>query len=84
MGGYSPGSSFDAILIGYFDGRQFLFCGRVRAGFTKATRHLVYERIQTSQVPDCPFSNLPSRKSGGRNLGGHPTPAIDRHLKTGN
>ncbi len=69
VGGCSPGNPFDAILVGYFERGQLLFCGRVRAGFSQATRRQVFERIRKWQIPDCPFSNLPSRKSGRWNEG---------------
>lgn len=29
VGGYSPGNPFDGILVGYFEGAQFLFAGNV-------------------------------------------------------
>jgi hypothetical protein len=37
LGGYTPGRwSFDAILVGYREGRAQMFLRKVRAGFTPA------------------------------------------------
>ena len=69
VGGFSAGAPFDSILVGYYEGKDLMFCGRVRAGFTKRTRLLLFERLEPLVIAACPFANLPSRKSGGWNEG---------------
>jgi len=61
IGGYKPGaSSFDSILVGYFEKRQLNFAGRVRAGFTPHTRAELTRRLADHPVARCPFVNLPN------------------------
>ena len=39
VGGYKPNeTSFDSLLVGYYDGGRLLYAGKVRAGFTPFTR----------------------------------------------
>jgi bifunctional non-homologous end joining protein LigD len=65
IGGYKPGgATFDSVLVGYFEGRRFLYAGKVRAGFTARLRAEIWERIAGSEVEGCPFANLPN--SAGR------------------
>jgi bifunctional non-homologous end joining protein LigD len=42
--------------------------GRVRAGFTPASRRQVFRRLG-ARVATCPFANLPMGKHGGWNEG---------------
>jgi bifunctional non-homologous end joining protein LigD len=61
IGGYKPaGDSFDSVLVGYFDKRRFTYAGKVRAGFTPRTREEVFAAIRGTEVPACPFVNLPN------------------------
>ena len=61
VGGYKPaGTTFDSLLVGYFDARRFMYAGKVRAGFTPTTRREVWTRIAGSEVEKCPFVNLPN------------------------
>ena len=61
IGGYKPaGHTFDSVLVGYFEGRRFLYAGKVRAGFTPRTRAEVFERIRQHEISACPFVNLPN------------------------
>ena len=65
IGGFAPTTtSFDSLLVGYYEGRQLLFAGKVRAGFTPHLRAQVFERIRDLQIPKCPFVNLPSHRHG--------------------
>ena len=60
IGGYKPaGNSFDSVLVGYYEGRKFLYAGKVRAGFTAHTRTEVFARI-AEPADTCPFANLPN------------------------
>jgi bifunctional non-homologous end joining protein LigD len=69
VGGFSPGSPFDSILVGYYEKKKLMFCGRVRAGFTASTRRQLYGQLKPLIVAECLFTNLPNRKSGGWNEG---------------
>ena len=61
VGGYKPvDGGFDSVLVGYFDKRRLYYAGKVRAGFTPRTRSELSGRIRGSEVPACPFVNLPN------------------------
>jgi bifunctional non-homologous end joining protein LigD len=64
VGGYTPGNPFDAIIIGFYRGKDLLFAGRVRAGFVPATRREVFAKIKGLKIARCPFANLPEREPG--------------------
>jgi DNA ligase D-like protein (predicted ligase) len=65
IGGFKPSAtSFDSLLVGYYDGRKLMCAGKVRAGFTPHLRAQVFERIKGLQTSGCPFVNLPSARSG--------------------
>lgn len=38
IGGFTPGNPFDAIIVGYYQGRDLLFAGKVRNGFVPHVR----------------------------------------------
>ena len=64
IGGYRPGpNGIDALLVGYYDGNQFRFGGKVRAGFTPHLRREVFESLKLLQVTKCPFADLPNSKA---------------------
>jgi hypothetical protein len=66
VGGYTPGTSgFDALIVGFYEGKDLMFAARVRAGFVPATRREVFAQIKHLKTGECPFANLPE-KSGGR------------------
>jgi hypothetical protein len=67
--GYTPGGrNFDAILVGYYDGRALMFVRKVRAGFTPTRRASVFREFQELETERCPFKNLPegAPRSGTR------------------
>jgi bifunctional non-homologous end joining protein LigD len=68
VGGYSPGSPFDALLVGYYQDDVLLFAARVRAGFAPASRREVFRRLGPA-LANCAFANLPMGRSGGWNEG---------------
>jgi ATP-dependent DNA ligase len=46
IGGYTPaGSNFDAMLVGYYEGRALKYVAKVRAGFTPALRASVFNNL---------------------------------------
>lgn len=65
IGGYTPGGNgFDAIIIGFYSGKELLFASRVRAGFVPATRREVFAQIKNLRIDKCPFVNLPEKSEG--------------------
>jgi bifunctional non-homologous end joining protein LigD len=65
IGGYTVGSStFDALILGYYDGDKLLYAARTRNGFTPAVRAQLFKNFRGLETPDCPFANLPEAKSG--------------------
>src|SRR5215469_2446426 len=64
-GGYTEGgSTFDALIFGYFEGRRLLYAGRTRSGFTPAVRESLTRRFRAFEIGECPFANLPEARSG--------------------
>lgn len=65
VGGYTRGANgFDALIIGFYRGKDLIFAARVRAGFVPATRRQVYARIKGLTITECPFVNLPQKEPG--------------------
>jgi bifunctional non-homologous end joining protein LigD len=65
IGGYTLGTrTFDAIVFGYYDGKQLIYVSRTRNGFTPATRAALFKKFAGLEVRDCPFANLPEARSG--------------------
>jgi len=65
IGGYTLGGrTFDALIIGYFDGPRLLYAARTRSGFTPALREALMRRFQGLEIIECPFANLPEARSG--------------------
>jgi ATP-dependent DNA ligase len=60
IGGYIPGPhGFDSLIVGYYEGKDSLYVGRVRDGFIPASRRHVFEKIRHLVSPTMPFANLP-------------------------
>jgi bifunctional non-homologous end joining protein LigD len=65
IGGYTPGNNgFDAIIVGFYRGKDLVYASRVRAGFVPATRREVAARFKGLQIATCPFANLPQKDAG--------------------
>lgn len=65
IGGFTPGSNgFDAIIIGFYEGKDLMFAARVRAGFVPRTRQEVFAKIKPLKTATCPFANLPEKEPG--------------------
>lgn len=65
IGGYTRGAStFDALIIGYYDGGALVYAARTRSGFTPATRARLYRQLRALEIQSCPFVNLPEARSG--------------------
>jgi DNA ligase D-like protein (predicted ligase) len=64
VGGFTPGNPFDAIIIGFYRGKDLMFAGRIRAGFVPATRREVFAKLKGLKIAKCPFVNLPEKEPG--------------------
>jgi bifunctional non-homologous end joining protein LigD len=64
VGGFTPGNPFDALIVGFYRGKDLMFAGRVRAGFVPATRREVFAKIKGLKIAKCPFANLPEKEPG--------------------
>lgn len=61
VGGYKPDAkTFDSLLVGYFDGRQLYYAGKVRVGFTPLKRSEIFMLLKPIATEACPFVNLPN------------------------
>lgn len=64
IGGYKPeAKTFQSLVVGYYEGRDLHFAGRVRAGFTPAQKVALFEVIKPLEVLQCPFADLPTGKT---------------------
>lgn len=65
IGGYTVGGrTFDALVFGYYEGGKLIYTARTRNGFTPSVREELLKRFHQLETPDCPFVNLPEKKSG--------------------
>jgi bifunctional non-homologous end joining protein LigD len=65
VGGYTQGTMpFDALIVGFYEGKQLLYASRVRAGFVPASRREIFKLMQRLVQKDCPFKNLPEARAG--------------------
>jgi len=65
IGGYTVGSrTFDALIVGYYEGDRLLYASRTRNGFTSAVREQLFKQFRLLETAECPFVNLPEPKSG--------------------
>ena len=66
IGGYTVGTkTFDALIIGYYEGARLIYTARTRNGFTPAMREQLFRRFRGLETAECPFTNLPEA-TGGR------------------
>jgi DNA ligase D-like protein (predicted ligase) len=65
IGGYTlGGKTFDAIIFGYYQGKNLMYVARTRNGFTPHLRATLMERFESLRTSTCPFANLPEKRSG--------------------
>ena len=58
------GNPFDALIVGFYRGKDLMFAARVRAGFVPATRREVFAKLKGLKISKCPFVNLPEAAPG--------------------
>lgn len=65
IGGYTiGGSTFDALVFGYYDEGKLLYVSRTRNGFTPVSRADLLKKMKPLEVKQCPFAHLPQAKEG--------------------
>ena len=65
IGGHTPGThGVDAIIVGYYRGKDLIFVAKVRNGFVPETRRQVFTQLRPLVQGKCPFVNLPETKRG--------------------
>lgn len=65
IGGYTPSHlGLDALIVGFYRGKDLMFAARVRAGFTPHSRRAIYNKIRHLETSRCPFANLPDKHVG--------------------
>ena len=80
VGGYRPGPhGVDALLVGYYDGRELRFAGKVRAGFTPHVRREVFAALEPLAMARCPFVDLPNSRTS--HWGGGVTPEQMKEMR---
>ena len=65
IGGYTVGGRmFDALVFGLYEGSRLMYVARTRNGFTPSLRTQLMQKFRGLEIPDCPFVNLPEKRSG--------------------
>jgi bifunctional non-homologous end joining protein LigD len=65
IGGYTVGGrTFDALVFGYYEGPNLMYVARTRNGFTPSLRMQLMQKFRPLEIADCPFANLPEKRSG--------------------
>jgi DNA ligase D-like protein (predicted ligase) len=65
IGGYTVGTkTFDALIIGYYEGDRLIYAARIRNGFSPAVREQLFKQFRLIRTAECPFANLPEAQSG--------------------
>ncbi len=68
IGGFTPPEGtrkyFGALLVGYYQGKELRFAGKVGTGFNAALLKSLYEKMRGLHRASCPFANLPEKTQG--------------------
>ena len=68
IGGFTPPQGarahFGALLVGYFEGKELQFAGKVGTGFDAKLLRTLADRMKAFAIETCPFANLPEKKGG--------------------
>jgi ATP-dependent DNA ligase len=63
IGGFTPSPhGIDAIIVGYYRGKELIYVARTRNGFIPASRRRVCEKLKPLVTPQCPFVSLPETR----------------------
>jgi DNA ligase D-like protein (predicted ligase) len=64
IGGYIPGAhGFDALLVGVYKDKEFIFVAKVKDGFVPRIRDEIFPALKALQTARCPFKNLPEKRA---------------------
>lgn len=59
IGGYTRGTkTFDAIVLGFYEGKNLVYVARTRDGFTPATGWRCFKKFKELEISECRFVNL--------------------------
>jgi bifunctional non-homologous end joining protein LigD len=50
--------------VGYYDGRDLVYAGRIRAGLSSELRSVLLLHFEEHEIARCPFRNPPDRGEG--------------------
>jgi bifunctional non-homologous end joining protein LigD len=68
IGGYTPPRGtrkhLGAVLIGYYEGKEFRFAGKVGSGFDTASLGTLHRKLAALHIETCPFKDLPKQHQG--------------------
>jgi bifunctional non-homologous end joining protein LigD len=68
IGGYTqPKGSrdyFGALLVGYYERGKLMFASKVGSGYSQASLREIFNRFKPLRRDDCPFVNLPTKRTG--------------------
>jgi ATP-dependent DNA ligase len=65
IGGYTRGGrTFDALVLGRYEGKRLVYVARTRVGFSPASRGRLMEKLRPLETRECQFANLPEARSG--------------------
>ena len=53
----------ETLLVGYYEGRELHFAGKVKAGLVPHIRRGLFKKLEPLHVKTCPFIDLPNSKS---------------------
>jgi bifunctional non-homologous end joining protein LigD len=58
------GKRLELLLVGYVENKKLMFAGKVHQGLNPANRRPLLKVLEPLRVEGCPFTNLPTTKSG--------------------
>jgi bifunctional non-homologous end joining protein LigD len=68
IGGFTPPEGarqhFGALLVGYYQGNELRFAGKVGTGFNSALLKSISQKMRALSRKACPFANLPEKQQG--------------------
>jgi bifunctional non-homologous end joining protein LigD len=73
VGGFTPPQKsrqhFGAILIGYYEGKELIYAGKVGSGFDSDQLASLHREFLKRRIDACPFANLPQPRKPRYGLG---------------
>ncbi len=66
IGGYTIGAkTFDALVVGYYEGGRLIYAARTRSGFTPVVRDQVFKRLRGLETKECPSQICRKQRAAG-------------------